>query len=40
MRDGYLIGLDYGSESARGVLIDASTSQQVAYHVHPTDTRS
>jgi L-ribulokinase len=35
MRDAYLIGLDYGSESARGVLIDASTSQQVAYHVHP-----
>jgi L-ribulokinase len=35
MRDGYLIGLDYGSESARGVLIDARTSQQVAYHVHP-----
>src|SRR5271166_847017 len=35
MRDAYLIGLDYGSESARGVLIDVSTSQQVAYHVHP-----
>jgi L-ribulokinase len=35
MRDVYLIGLDYGSESARGVLIDARTSQQVAYHVHP-----
>ncbi len=35
MRDAYLIGLDFGSESARGVLIDARTSQQVAYHVHP-----
>ena len=35
MRDAYLIGLDFGSESARGVLIDARTSEQVAYHVHP-----
>lgn len=31
----YLIGLDYGSESARGVLIDAESGQQVAHHVHP-----
>jgi L-ribulokinase len=31
----YLIGLDYGSESARGVLVDAETGQQVAHHVHP-----
>ena len=35
MSDAYLIGLDYGSKSARGVLIDARTSEQVAYHVHP-----
>ena len=35
MRGTYLIGLDFGSESARGVLIDARTSQQVAFHVHP-----
>ena len=35
MRDAYLIGLDFGSESARGALIDARTSEQVAYHVHP-----
>jgi L-ribulokinase len=35
MRDAYLIGLDFGSESARGLLIDARTSQQVAFHVHP-----
>ena len=35
MRDTYLIGLDFGSESARGVLIDARTCKQVAFHVHP-----
>ena len=35
MREAYLIGLDFGSESARGVLIDVRTSKQVAYHVHP-----
>jgi L-ribulokinase len=35
MPDAYLIGLDFGSESARGVLIDARTSEQVAYRVHP-----
>lgn len=34
MRDAYLIGLDFGSESARGVLIDVGTSRQAAYHVH------
>ncbi|MFC6487771.1 FGGY-family carbohydrate kinase [Nitratireductor sp. GCM10026969] len=28
----YLIGLDYGTESARGVLIDAETGAQVASH--------
>ncbi|MFO1074260.1 MAG: FGGY-family carbohydrate kinase [Geminicoccaceae bacterium] len=31
----FLIGLDYGSESARGVLIDAKSGAQVASHVHP-----
>jgi L-ribulokinase len=32
--DTYLIGLDYGSESARGVLIDVATGAQVQSHVH------
>jgi L-ribulokinase len=31
----YLIGLDFGTETARGVLVDAATGQQKAYHVHP-----
>jgi L-ribulokinase len=31
----YLIGLDYGSESARGVLIEVATGRQVSHHVHP-----
>ncbi|MDQ0391532.1 FGGY-family carbohydrate kinase [Labrys monachus] len=31
----YLIGLDYGTESARGVLIDAASGEQVASHAHP-----
>ncbi|MCP8895163.1 carbohydrate kinase [Shinella daejeonensis] len=35
MAASYLIGLDYGSESARGVLIDTATGAQVASHVHP-----
>jgi L-ribulokinase len=30
----YLIGLDYGSESARGVLVDVASGRQVAHHVH------
>jgi tetratricopeptide (TPR) repeat protein len=30
-----LIGLDYGSESARGVLVDASTGELAASHIHP-----
>lgn len=30
----FLIGLDYGSESARGVLIDIATGQQIASHTH------
>ena len=29
-----IIGLDYGSESARGVLIDAATGVQIASHTH------
>jgi L-ribulokinase len=35
MSETYVIGLDFGSESARGVLIEASTGRQAAYHVHP-----
>ncbi|NEI73604.1 ribulokinase [Rhizobium lusitanum] len=34
MATSYLIGLDYGSESARGVLVDVSTGLQVASHTH------
>ena len=30
----YVIGLDFGSASARGVLLDAATGQEVAEHVH------
>jgi L-ribulokinase len=30
----YLIGLDYGTESARGVLLDAATGDFVGEHVH------
>jgi L-ribulokinase len=30
----YLIGLDFGTESARGVLVDAASGQVVAGHVH------
>ena len=35
MPETFLIGLDFGSESARGVLIDVRTGRQAAYHVHP-----
>lgn len=35
MAGSFLIGLDYGSESARGVLIDAATGRQDGYVVHP-----
>ncbi len=35
MTAGYLIGLDFGTESARGVLVDVATGAQEAYHVHP-----
>lgn len=31
----YIIGLDFGTESARGVLLDAVTGAAVASHVHP-----
>ena len=31
----YIIGLDFGTESARGVLLDAGTGAAVASHVHP-----
>ena len=34
MAGSFLIGLDYGSESARGVLIDTATGQQIANHTH------
>ena len=34
MSETFLIGLDFGSESARGILIEASTGRQAAYHVH------
>ena len=34
MTSSYIIGLDYGTDSARGVLIDAATGSQVESHVH------
>jgi L-ribulokinase len=34
MTSSYIIGLDYGTDSARGVLIDAATGGQVESHVH------
>ena len=34
MSETFLIGLDFGSESARGVLIEASAGRQAAHHVH------
>src|SRR3984957_2353042 len=34
MSETFVIGLDFGSESARGLLIEASTGRQAAYHVH------
>ena len=34
MTNGFIIGLDFGSESARGVLIDAETGEQAGLHVH------
>ena len=35
MSEGHLIGLDYGSESARGVLVDVRGGTVVASHTHP-----
>ena len=35
MTASHLIGLDFGTESARGVLIDAGTGRQEGHHVHP-----
>ncbi len=35
MANGFIIGLDFGSESARGVLIDAETGEQAGLHIHP-----
>ena len=34
MKPGYLIGLDYGTLSARGVLVDAITGRIEASHTH------
>ena len=34
MPETYLIGLDFGSKSARGVLIEVGSGRQCAYHVH------
>ncbi|MFI5409495.1 FGGY-family carbohydrate kinase [Kaistia sp. UC242_56] len=35
MADVYLLGLDFGTESARGVRIHATTGEQEASHTHP-----
>ena len=35
MTSDYLIGLDYGSESARGVLVEVGTGRVEASHIHP-----
>ncbi|MCB1380166.1 MAG: carbohydrate kinase [Alphaproteobacteria bacterium] len=34
MASSYILGLDYGTDSARGVLIDAATGEQAASHMH------
>ncbi|HEY0121378.1 MAG TPA: ribulokinase [Rhizobium sp.] len=34
MAETFIIGLDYGSESARGVLIDTTSGRQIASHTH------
>ena len=34
MSRSFIIGLDYGTESARGVLLDAVTGEQIASHSH------
>lgn len=35
MADGFLIGLDFGSETARGVLVDVRSGAVEAAHTHP-----
>ncbi len=35
MSDAYMIGMDFGSESARGILVNARTGAQEGHHVHP-----
>ncbi|MES5047790.1 FGGY-family carbohydrate kinase [Rhizobium nepotum] len=35
MADTYLIGIDFGSESARGILVNSRTGAQEGHHVHP-----
>lgn len=35
MAETYLIGMDFGSESARGILVNSRTGAQEAHHVHP-----
>jgi len=35
MADTFIIGVDFGSESARGVLINCRTGEQEGHHVHP-----
>ena len=35
MNHGYLIGLDYGTQSARGVLVNAETGEVEASHAYP-----
>lgn len=34
MADTYIIGIDFGSESARGVLVNSRTGEQESHHVH------
>ena len=34
MTESFLIGLDYGTESARGILLDVQTGQQIAHYTH------
>lgn len=35
MSEACIIGLDFGTESARGVLLDAATGEPLAHHAHP-----
>ncbi|MFM0285827.1 ribulokinase [Paraburkholderia megapolitana] len=34
MTETYIVGLDYGTSSARGVLLDAATGEQIGSHMH------